>query len=128
MNLEYLSKFPPIRYSELSEQEPTTTAIKKNTYDIEIWACFTITKNPCDKITMDEAFKHYKKNTPNSLTKIKFGKELIKKEGISKDFLYIGKNKNGNDYRVRCWCGLRLKSISSNIEEDIQPKSYLIDL
>jgi hypothetical protein len=128
INKELLIKWS--EYPPSSTIKPTTQESKNTRTDtsINIWSCFAITKNPDNKISMNDVYLHYKKNTLNPLTKIQFGKELSKKEGISKGFLYIGKNKNGNDYCIKCWCGLKLKSITSNKEENTQQKSYLIDL
>ncbi len=111
------SEYPPPPTIKPPSSEP------KDTSSIDIWRCFEITKNPCDKISMNDIYQHYKKNTPNPLSIIKFGKILAKKEGISKGYLYIGKNKNDNDYCVRCWCGIKQRKIVTSTE-DIQRNEF----
>jgi hypothetical protein len=139
MNMEEFLKQCPtpqslkkIKWSEY----PPSPAIKedihkdKNTssaFDITIWSLFQITKNECDKVSIDEAYTHYLNNTKEPLSKIKFSKSLLKISGIKKGILFIGRDKEGYRHSSRCYTGLKLRSIQPETNKNIiQP--YLIDL
>lgn len=109
------------QFSQEKEDIPTiwNKYIGGNTEEIMgLLSLYEITYKQSDKISLEQIYtecvqKFIKENPGMKLpfTKIQFGKDLSRLDGITKGVMYIGKNANGNKYSVRCWCGIKKKEI-----------------
>lgn len=105
------------QFSQDKDEVPTIWCkyIGGNTEEIMgLLSIFEITSLPSDKISIETVYtscvQKFMKENPGIMvpfTKIQFGKDISRMDGITKGNMYIGKNLSGNEISTRCWCGIK---------------------